>query len=146
MAGPRTRKEAPRHRREPDALARAVGSRIRHIRKQAGFTFDAFVEETGLGRGYISELERGLVVPTITTLNKVAAALELTMADLLLGDTPRERPFDQLRGASTVEVARAINLTAPPLSKTRQSPATVAPAVVLRVSDRKRPPKAGRTD
>ncbi len=144
MAAARTRKEAPRHRREPDALARAVGLRIRHLRKQAGFTFDAFVEETGLGRGYISELERGLVVPTITTLNKVAAALELTMADLLLGDTPRERLFEQLRGASPVDVARAINLTAP-LSKTRHK-TVAAPPAILRVSERKRPPKTSDVD
>ena len=62
------------------------------------FAFDAFVEETGLGRGYVSELERGLVVPGVGTLSRVAKALGVTIADLVSGDTERERLFDELRG------------------------------------------------
>lgn len=88
-----------RHRGQPDPLAARVGLRIRKLRKDAEFTFDAFVEETRLGRGYLSELERGLVVPTIGTLARVARALEMTIADLVIGDTERERLFDELREA-----------------------------------------------
>jgi transcriptional regulator with XRE-family HTH domain len=95
------RRVAARHRRQPDPLAARVGLRIRRLRKEAEFTFDAFVEETHLGRGYLSELERGLVVPTIGTLARVAKALEVTIADLVLGETDRERLFDELRDAST---------------------------------------------
>ena len=69
------------------------------------FSFDAFVEETGLGRGYISELERGLVVPSITALGKLAAALEVTVADLVLGDSPREQLFDLSRRLDDKSVA-----------------------------------------
>lgn len=72
---------------------------MRTLRRDADYSFDAFVEETGLGRGYISELERGLVVPTIGTLARLAAALDVTVADLVLGDSDRERLFDELRGA-----------------------------------------------
>lgn len=93
------RKSVVRHRGHPDPLAARVGARIRQLRKAAEFTFDAFVEETSLGRGYLSELERGLVVPTIGTLARVARALELTIADLVVGDTERERLFDELREA-----------------------------------------------
>jgi transcriptional regulator with XRE-family HTH domain len=75
----------------------AVGARVRKLRAEKGWTFDAFVEETGLGRGYISELERGMVVPTISALAKVAAALEVSIADLVLGDSPREKLFDLMR-------------------------------------------------
>ncbi len=87
------------HRLEPDPLAARVGARIRRLRAEKDFTFDAFVGETGLGRGYVSELERGLVVPTVGTLARVAAALEVTLADLVLGDTDRERLFEELRDA-----------------------------------------------
>jgi len=94
---PRRRAPKPtpksRHRSKPDLLAKAVGARVRRLRDEKKFTFDAFVEETGLGRGYISELERGLVVPTITSLAKLARALEVTIADLVLGDSARERLF-----------------------------------------------------
>lgn len=93
-----------RHRGQPDPLAARVGLRIRKLRKDAEFTFDAFVEETRLGRGYLSELERGLVVPTIGTLARVARALEMTIADLVIGDSERERLFDELREAPVAAV------------------------------------------
>jgi transcriptional regulator with XRE-family HTH domain len=98
------RRAGVRHRGHPDPLAAHVGSRIRKLRQEAEFTFDAFVEETNLGRGYLSELERGLVVPTIGTLARVARALELTIADLVIGDTERERLFDELREATGATV------------------------------------------
>lgn len=82
-----------RHRSKPDPVARSVGETVRTLRKARRFTFDAFVEETGLGRGYVSELERGLVTPTVRTLSVIAKALEVTMADLVLGDSPREQLF-----------------------------------------------------
>lgn len=72
---------------------------MRALRKAAGFSFDAFVGETELGRGYVSELERGLVVPTLGTMLRIARALDVTVADLVLGDSNRENLFDLLRNA-----------------------------------------------
>ena len=57
-----------------------------------------------MGRGYISELERGLVVPTVHALAKVAAALEVTVADLVLGDSVREQIFAATRGVTDGEL------------------------------------------
>lgn len=88
---------ASRHRREPDPFAARIGRRIRERRTAAELTFDAFVEKAGLGRGYVSELERGLVVPTVGTLARVARVLGLTVADLVCGDSTRERCFEELR-------------------------------------------------
>ena len=87
-----------RHRERPDPLAARIGQRIRQLRTDNEFPFDAVVEETGLGRGYVSELERGLVVPGVGTLARVAHALGVTIADLVGGDSERERLFDELRG------------------------------------------------
>lgn len=74
----------------------------------------AFVEETGLGRGYISELERGLVVPNVRVIERVAKALEVTMADLVLGETARERLYEITRHLDLADVngliARATGL------------------------------------
>lgn len=91
------RQRAPRHRSEPDAQALTIGAKVRELRRERDFTFDAFVEETGLGRGYVSELERGLVVPGVAVLAKIARALEVPIADLVLGETERERLFDDTR-------------------------------------------------
>lgn len=105
--GPR-KTAARRHRKNPDAAAQRVGARVRELRQAADFSFDAFVEETGLGRGYISELERGLVVPTIHALNQLARALGVTTADLLLGDSTREQLFDVARGLGERDVQRLL--------------------------------------
>jgi transcriptional regulator with XRE-family HTH domain len=107
-AGVPKRNARSRHRDRPDPLAARIGQRIRQLRTEAAFAFDAFVEETGLGRGYVSELERGLVVPGVGTLARVAGALGVTLADLVSGDTERERLFDELRGrpAAVIRAAR----------------------------------------
>src|SRR5205814_2279254 len=93
-----------RHRSRPHPLAVDVGRRIRTMRDEQKFTFDAFVEECGLGRGYISELERGLVVPTIVALKRIADALHVTIADLVLGTTDRERLFEKTRALSASSI------------------------------------------
>ncbi len=94
-----TKADRSRRRSEPDPLAARVGARIRALRRELAFTFDAFVGETELGRGYVSELERGLVVPTIGTLARVAKALDVTLADLVLDSSDRETLFEELRDA-----------------------------------------------
>lgn len=107
---PRTKKQIKktRHRKTADPLALQVGKTIRALRDERDFVFDAFVEETGLGRGYISELERGLVVPSLHSLAKVATALELAIADLVLGDSARERLFEATRGLSKASIEKLI--------------------------------------
>ena len=96
------------HRKKPDPLARAIGLRVKKLRIERDYNFDAFVEETQLGRGYISELERGLVVPGLHALARIAVALELTVADLVLGDTPREVLFAATRGLSKTQIDRLL--------------------------------------
>jgi transcriptional regulator with XRE-family HTH domain len=98
-----------KHRSEPDPLAERIGQRIRALRKASGISFDAFVGETGLGRGYVSELERGLVVPSVTTLDRVATALGMTMADLVIGDTARERLFEATRELTERQCAQVLH-------------------------------------
>jgi transcriptional regulator with XRE-family HTH domain len=82
----------------PDKLAAAVGKRAQTLRSAQDSSLDAFVQKCGLGRGYVSELERGLVVPSLHALAKVAEALQVTVADLVLGDSDRERLFGVTRG------------------------------------------------
>jgi transcriptional regulator with XRE-family HTH domain len=88
---------ARRHRISPDRIAARVGKKVRALREAAGISFGDLVERTGLGRGYVSELERGLVVPTVGTLARVASALDVTIADLVMGDGDREAIFEMLR-------------------------------------------------
>ncbi len=104
----------------PDPLAKRIGTQIRALRTSRSINFDAFVEECGFGRGYISELERGLVVPSATVLNKIASVLEVTIADLVVGDSPRDtlyRETANLRRDQVLElldVVRRMRESSPP--------------------------------
>lgn len=123
------RRPSSRHRSEPDRAATRVGARVRQLRLEAAFTFDAFVEETALGRGYISELERGLVVPSLTALEAIAAALEVTVADVVVGASDRERLFDRSRKLEPGEVGQLLRLAE------QLGPPPKAPALPFKVVD-----------
>ena len=104
MTTPRRRSTA--HRSKPDPSALRLGRRVRTLRQEKDFNFDAFVEETGLGRGYISELERGLVVPSLTVLTRIAEALETTVSDLVAGHTAREKLLEATRRLGEADVLK----------------------------------------
>lgn len=97
-------KPARQQRRAPDALSRRVGSRIRTLRKELDWNFYAFVGETELAQGVVSEIERGLVLPRLTTLARIASTMEITVADLVLGDTLREQVFAATRGLTDADL------------------------------------------
>jgi transcriptional regulator with XRE-family HTH domain len=66
-----------------------------------------------VGRGYVSELERGTVVPTIGTLAKVAKALQVGLVDLVaVTGTPREELLDATRELSETNI-KAVLRTVP---------------------------------
>lgn len=48
-------------------------------RKNAGLTQQELAERIGANKGYISRLERGLTIPTVSTLYRLAAAMGLTV-------------------------------------------------------------------
>ncbi len=80
------------------------------MRAARGISFDAFVEECEVGRGYVSELERGLVNPGARVLQRVAEVLEVTMADLVLSDSPREQLFESTLDLSDADVLHLLEV------------------------------------
>jgi transcriptional regulator with XRE-family HTH domain len=79
-------------RSSPDALAAAVGNRIRLLREEAGLTLEKLAYESDLGsKGHLSSLERGLVVPTVTTLATLARGLGVHLLDLVTFPEAGER-------------------------------------------------------
>jgi DNA-binding XRE family transcriptional regulator len=64
---------------------RDVGRRVREARKAAGLTQVELGERAGLDQAVISRLERGLHVPRLDTLRRIADALDLSVAQLLSG-------------------------------------------------------------
>ena len=47
--------------------------------KNAGLTQQELADRIGANKGYISRIERGLTVPTVATLYKIASAMGLTI-------------------------------------------------------------------
>ncbi len=62
-----------------------LGRKIRAVRLQAGLTLQQLARATGVSQSLISQVERGLASPSITTLRRIAGALNVPIAALFLG-------------------------------------------------------------
>lgn len=62
---------------------RAFAKVLRESRQAAGLTQEALAELSDLDRSYISEIERCLKVPSLTTVWRLAQALNLPLGELM---------------------------------------------------------------
>jgi HTH-type transcriptional regulator, cell division transcriptional repressor len=69
--------------------AQLFGRRLRELRKERGLTQEALAESADLSGNYISDLELGLKVPSLTILVRLSQALEVATTELL-ADFTRE--------------------------------------------------------
>ena len=68
---------------ERDAVLVPFGARVREFRKARGMTQSELSEVTGINRITISKIERGREDIGIVRLTRLAASLEVALADLL---------------------------------------------------------------
>jgi transcriptional regulator with XRE-family HTH domain len=61
-----------------------LGDTVRRRRREAEWTQEELARATGLKRAYISEIENGLATPSLDAIRKLADALRLSAADLLI--------------------------------------------------------------
>jgi transcriptional regulator with XRE-family HTH domain len=66
-----------------EALAAAVAQRISSLRKAQDFTFDALAKRAGVAKGTLVQIEQEHANPSISTLCRLAAALGVSVADLV---------------------------------------------------------------
>lgn len=71
-----------------DALAWAIGQRVRAARERKDWRQEDLARESGLARANVARLETGRVVPKLPTLERVARALGLRADDLLKAPAP----------------------------------------------------------
>src|SRR3972149_7470568 len=70
-----------------------IGDRLRSLREQKSLSQGDIEKRTGLLRCYISRVENGHTVPSIETLEKLAAALEIPLYQLFYeGEEPPPLP------------------------------------------------------
>jgi len=58
------------------------GNAIRNVRTTAGLTQEDLADRSGLDRSYIGGIERGERNPTLSVIEKIAAGLGLSVAEL----------------------------------------------------------------
>lgn len=60
-----------------EAVSMDVGQRLRALREERGISMRSLARISGLSANALSMIERGLTSPSVSTLNKLAAALEV---------------------------------------------------------------------
>ena len=81
-----------------------LGDQIRSIRKRQEITLKELAEKAGLSNGYISQIERNLTDPSLSTQRKISGALGVPTY-LFLGDEPH--------GSLTLRKEEMIQLSQP---------------------------------
>lgn len=84
------------------AFVEDFGVTVRQLREGQGWSQEELAERSDLNRSYVGEIERGRVIPSIVTAQKLAAALGINIVNLLA----RCEQLEQSR------LARRINLAA----------------------------------
>lgn len=64
-------------------LAWAVAQRVREARERQGLRQEDLANKAGIARPNIARLEKGIHIPTLTTLRKVAQALNIDINSLM---------------------------------------------------------------
>lgn len=66
-----------------DDVRRRLASNLQKLRRAKNLSQEAFADEAGMHRTYISDIERGARNPTVEVVDRLARALGVKMGDLL---------------------------------------------------------------
>ena len=86
------------------AIAHAVAARIAKLRKGLGLSFEALARAAGVSKGTLVQIERQRANPSISTLCRLAAAMHVSVADLVAP------PGDGTRAVTLVPASAARRL------------------------------------
>lgn len=70
----------------------SLGQKLRRRRKELGLTLSEVAARSGFSNGFISQIERGLTIPSLTSLIAVCAILQMKASDFLSSQATPE-PF-----------------------------------------------------
>lgn len=66
-----------------NASAERFAGVLRQLREERGWSQEQLAAQAGLNRSYLGEVERGSATPTLTTVAKLATALEISLSSLM---------------------------------------------------------------
>jgi transcriptional regulator with XRE-family HTH domain len=75
---------------EDEILTMDVGSRLRQLRSERGKSMRALARDSGLSTNALSMIERGRTSPSVSTLYKLAEALEVPITAFFRMEPERE--------------------------------------------------------
>ena len=75
-----------------ESLEVRMGERLRSLRRLRRATLKAVAERAGLSESFLSQVERGRASPSIGSLQRIAEALGVSVADLFAPDWERPPP------------------------------------------------------
>ena len=87
--------ESSRQDGEPSVFIRELGLRIVHLRKMLGWRQNTLADQAGLRPQRLSNIERGVQLPRVDELARLARAVCVSLDELVLG-TPRRTPLTAL--------------------------------------------------
>lgn len=64
-------------------LCNRFGQTVRQARETLGWSQEALADRADLNRCYLGEIERGVAVPSLSTIAKIASALNTQISALL---------------------------------------------------------------
>jgi transcriptional regulator with XRE-family HTH domain len=73
--------------------AHVIGEQVRRFRLRRHVSVRSFAAQTGFSPSFISQLENGLVSPSLGSLQKIADALEVTLGEFLASAAAEEEPL-----------------------------------------------------
>ena len=82
---------------------RRLGAKIRALRKERGLTLKALAQLSGLSHPFLSQVERGLARPSMSSLHQISEALG-TNASWLVAGSENTREATVVRAADTAVV------------------------------------------
>ncbi|MGV3553580.1 helix-turn-helix domain-containing protein [Rhizobium sp.] len=88
---------------EPDLAP--LGDRLRHRRKELKFTLQDVADKAGFSVGFISQIERGITVPSLVSLVGVCRALDVDISTFF--QQPKGNPVTRHDNREVYSLARA---------------------------------------
>ena len=82
---------------QESAIRKALGTRVKELRKQRSWTQKELSEKLGIRFGQLNKYESGLHTPPVDKLVQLAEIFGTTIDFLLTGDRSEQRPLHNMR-------------------------------------------------
>jgi transcriptional regulator with XRE-family HTH domain len=89
---------------EPCGMVKGFGATVRRLREDRFWSQEALAERADLNRSYIGEIERGSVVASILTVEKLALAFGIP-SSILLAKTEATNTGQMVKGIELTSIA-----------------------------------------